>query len=58
MFRKQTDPDPLPPDEEGHHRQFKEGTDKEHDEVVAVGGLHIQQWRYESRRMITSPRAR
>ncbi|MBI2681432.1 MAG: SEC-C domain-containing protein, partial [Candidatus Solibacter usitatus] len=59
--RKQNqDPDLLPPDEwKAIIAKFKEGTDKEHDEVVAVGGLHILGTeRHESRRIDNQLRGR
>jgi preprotein translocase subunit SecA len=60
-IRKQgQDPDLLPPEEfKAVIAKFKEGTDKEHDEVVAVGGLHILGTeRHESRRIDNQLRGR
>jgi preprotein translocase subunit SecA len=60
-IRKQNqDPDLLPPEEfKAIIAKFKEGTDKEHDEVVAVGGLHILGTeRHESRRIDNQLRGR
>ena len=60
-LRKQNkDPDLLPKEDwAAVVAQFKEGTDREHDEVVAVGGLHILGTeRHESRRIDNQLRGR
>jgi preprotein translocase subunit SecA len=60
-FRKQNkDPDAVSKEEwEPVFRRYKEETDREHDEVVAVGGLHIcGTERHESRRIDNQLRGR
>ncbi|MCS7023432.1 MAG: preprotein translocase subunit SecA [Bryobacteraceae bacterium] len=60
-FRKQgLDPDSVPKEVwEPVFRKFKEQTDREHDEVVALGGLHIiGTERHESRRIDNQLRGR
>jgi len=60
-FRKQNrDPDAIPKDDwDPIFRRYKEETDREHDEVVAVGGLHIcGTERHESRRIDNQLRGR
>jgi preprotein translocase subunit SecA len=60
-FRKQNkDPDALSKEEwEPVFRRYKEETDREHDEVVALGGLHIcGTERHESRRIDNQLRGR
>ena len=60
-LRKQgRDPDTLPKEEwEAFLAKYKEVTDREHDEVVAVGGLHIVGTeRHESRRIDNQLRGR
>ncbi len=60
-FHKQNkDPDAVPKEEwEAAFRRYKEETDREHDEVVAVGGLHIcGTERHESRRIDNQLRGR
>jgi preprotein translocase subunit SecA len=60
-FRKQNkDPDAVPKEEwEAAFRRYKEETDREHDEVVALGGLHIcGTERHESRRIDNQLRGR
>jgi preprotein translocase subunit SecA len=60
-FRKQNrDPDTVPREEwEPIFRSYKEETDREHDEVVALGGLHILGTeRHEARRIDNQLRGR
>jgi preprotein translocase subunit SecA len=60
-FRKQNkDPDAVPKEEwDAVLRRYKEETDREHDEVVALGGLHIcGTERHESRRIDNQLRGR
>jgi preprotein translocase subunit SecA len=60
-FRKQgLDPDSVPKEEyERVFREYKAKTDREHDEVVALGGLHIVGTeRHESRRIDNQLRGR
>ncbi len=60
-FRKQNkDPETLPKEEwEPVFRRYKEETDREHDEVVSLGGLHIcGTERHESRRIDNQLRGR
>jgi preprotein translocase subunit SecA len=60
-FRKQNkDPEQVPREEwNGIFNRYKEGTDKEHDEVVSLGGLHILGTeRHESRRIDNQLRGR
>jgi preprotein translocase subunit SecA len=60
-FRKQgIDPETVPKDVwDPVYRQYKERTDREHEEVVAAGGLHIVGTeRHESRRIDNQLRGR
>jgi preprotein translocase subunit SecA len=60
-FRRQgKDPDAVPREEwEPFFRKIKEETDREHDEVVSVGGLHILATeRHEARRIDNQLRGR
>jgi preprotein translocase subunit SecA len=60
-FRKQNkDPDAVPKEEwEAAFRRYKGETDREHDEVVALGGLHIcGTERHEARRIDNQLRGR
>ncbi|MGE5568061.1 MAG: preprotein translocase subunit SecA [Rhodospirillales bacterium] len=60
-FRKQNrDPDNVPKEEwDAVFKRYKEETDREHDEVVALGGLHIcGTERHESRRIDNQLRGR
>jgi len=61
FLRKQTkDPDQIPKEEwEATLARFKEETDRNHEEVVALGGLHIVATeRHESRRIDNQLRGR
>ena len=60
LIKKGQNPDLIPPEEwrEAFHK-FKEQTDREHDEVVALGGLHILGTeRHEARRIDNQLRGR
>ena len=52
LIKKGQNPDLIPPEEwQEAFKKFKEQTDREHDEVVALGGLHILGTeRHEARR--------
>ncbi len=61
FLRKQNkDPDQIPPEEwEATLARFKEDTDRDHEEVVQLGGLHIVATeRHESRRIDNQLRGR
>ena len=58
--KKGKNPDDLPPEEwEPVFNKFKEQTDKDHDDVIAAGGLHVLGTeRHESRRIDNQLRGR
>ncbi len=60
LIKNGKNPDLVPPEEwQQTFRQFKEQTDREHDEVVALGGLHIAGTeRHEARRIDNQLRGR
>jgi preprotein translocase subunit SecA len=60
LLKKGKNPDLMPRDEwEAVLKEFKRETDREHDEVVALGGLHILATeRHESRRIDNQLRGR
>jgi preprotein translocase subunit SecA len=60
LYKQGKDPDNIPKEEwEAIFNKYKEVTDREHDEVVQVGGLHIVGTeRHESRRIDNQLRGR
>ena len=60
LLKKGRNPDLIPPEEwREAFNKFKEQTDREHDEVVALGGLHILGTeRHEARRIDNQLRGR
>jgi preprotein translocase subunit SecA len=60
LLKKGKNPDLIPREEwEAAYKEFKTETDREHDEVVALGGLHILATeRHESRRIDNQLRGR
>ncbi len=60
LRKENKDPDSIPKEEwEAALKSVKQGTDKEHDEVVALGGLHILGTeRHDSRRIDNQLRGR